>query len=130
MNYIPPFHLLAASPEAFGEGAGQHVTFDDFRRVIRNILSSTIAVDEEWYLRRYEDVAQVIADDPSRTAREHFYTDGYFEGRLPFRIVVDERWYLTNNPDVAEGVRKGRIESGQQHFEMHGYREGRLPFKV
>jgi hypothetical protein len=42
-----------------------------------------------------------------KSAREHFISDGYFEGRLPFEMKVDETWYLDQNPDVA-GIHRPR----------------------
>jgi hypothetical protein len=63
-----------------------------------------------------------------QSARQHFLSDGYFEGRRPFPIIVDEKWYLATNPDVADSIRAGIVASAQEHFDKDGYREGRLPF--
>jgi hypothetical protein len=89
-----------------------------------------IDVDERWYLQRYPDIADAIKQGIVESARQHFVSDGYFEGRQPFDIRVNERWYLTQNAGVADFVRQGKLASGQQHFDENGYTEGRLPFPV
>jgi hypothetical protein len=91
------------------------------------LVISGIEVNEDWYLRHYEDIAKAVKEGAVKSARQHFVDDGYFEGRQPFAIQVDEKWYLQQNPDVAEGVRKGLIPSAQAHFDQDGYREGRQP---
>ena len=105
------------------------VAYDDFIRILRMLISG-IEVNEEWYLREYEDIAEAIRDGSVESAKQHFMEDGFFEGRLPFPMPVDERWYLEENADVAESVRKGVVGSGQQHFIEDGYREGRLPYPL
>jgi len=130
VNYLPPFDLIRRSVEVSTVRGELRVSaaYDDFIKIIR-LLISGINVDEEWYLKQYEDIARAVRDGVVASAKQHFIEDGYFEGRLPFPMAVDERWYLTQNPDVAENVRKGALGSGQQHFTEDGYREGRLPFK-
>ncbi len=80
-------------------------SYDDFIRILRLMISG-IEVNEDWYLREYEDIAQAIREGSVESAKQHFMDDGYFEGRLPFPMPVDERWYLEENLDVAESVRK------------------------
>jgi hypothetical protein len=87
-----------------------------------------IEVDEEWYLRTYEDIAKAVREGAIRSAQHHFVEDGYFEGRIPFPMRVDERWYMNQYPDVGDSVRRGELPSAQAHFDEDGYREGRLPF--
>jgi len=106
-----------------------NVSYDEFVRILRMMISG-IEVNEEWYLRQYEDIAQAIREGSIKSAKQHFMDDGYFEGRLPFPMSVDEKWYLTENPDVAESVRTGIVGSGEQHFVEDGYREGRLPYAL
>lgn len=85
--------------------------------------------DEKYYLTTNDDIAEAVETNQVRSASEHYYATGYYEGRMPKRILVDERYYLENNPDVAEAMRQGVVESAQQHFEVAGFREGRLPHK-
>ena len=131
MKYLPPFDLIRRSVEiATAKGELRvSVAYDDFIRLLRMMIAA-IEVNEEWYLREYEDIAQAIRDGSVESAKQHFMDDGYLEGRLPFPMPVDERWYLEENPDVAESVRKGVVRSGEQHFAEDGYREGRLPYAV
>ena len=131
VNYLPPFDLIRRMVEVSTVRGELRVSlsYDDFIKILRMIIVG-IDVDEEWYLREYEDIAQAVGDGSVASAKQHFVDDGFFEGRLPFPMPVDERWYLQQYPDVAESVRKGVIGSGQQHFTEDGYREGRLPHSV
>lgn len=131
MKYVPPFELLKAYMK-FSQVDGTPTiscSYEDYLAMLRRVIAG-IEVDEDWYLRRYPDIADAIAQGIVKSAQEHFVNDGYFEGRQPFPIRVNERWYLMNNVGVADYVRQGKLESGQQHFEEHGYTEGRLPFPV
>jgi len=131
VKYVPPFDLIRRSVEiATVRGELRvNVSYDDFIRILRLMISG-IEVNEEWYLREYEDIGQAIREGTIASAKQHFMDDGYFEGRLPFPMPVDEKWYLDENPDVAESVRKGIVDSAEQHFVEDGYREGRLPYAV
>jgi hypothetical protein len=73
------------------------------------------------------DVAVACRAGQVASAQEHFTQNGYFEGRLPFKITVDEDWYLKAYPDVANGIAAGAFASAQEHFVAIGYLEGRLP---
>jgi hypothetical protein len=131
VKYIPPFDVIRRSVE-ISTVRGElrvNVSYEQFLQIIKKIISG-IEVDEEWYLRTYEDIAKAVRDGAVSSARQHFIEDGYFEGRLPFPIKVDEKWYLQQNPDVADSVRRGAVASGQTHFEEDGYREGRKPFPL
>ena len=129
MKYVPSFDLIRRMVEVSTVRGELRVTlsYDDFIKILRMMIAG-IEVDEDWYRSEYEDIARAINSGSVPSAKQHFLDDGYFEGRLPFRITVDERWYLQQYPDVAESVRKGVVSSGQQHFNEDGYREGRLPF--
>jgi len=97
-------------------------------RLLRSLLPD-VNVDEDWYRNRYGDVSEAINDGKLSSAREHYVSVGYFEGRLPREILVDENWYLSVYQDVANAVNKGRFESGQEHFDLEGYKEGRIPYE-
>ena len=129
MKYLPPFELIRRSIEIStirGE-LRVNVAYEDFVKILKKMIVG-IEVDEDWYLRTYEDIAKAIGDGIVKSAQQHFVDDGYFEGRLPFAMRVDERWYLSQYPDVADSIRKGLLVSAQGHFDEDGYREGRLPF--
>lgn len=129
MKYIPPFDFIRRSVEIStirGE-LRVNVSYEDFIRLLKKMIVGT-EVDEAWYLRTYEDIAEAVREGSIKSAQHHFVEDGYFEGRLPFPIQVDDRWYTTQYPDVGDSVRRGLLPSAQAHFEEDGYREGRLPF--
>ena len=129
MKYVPPFEGIKALL-TFTAVKGELVvnaTYEQLTALLQTLLHD-IEIDEAWYLKRYPDVAEAIAQGPIASAREHFLTNGYFEGRMPFPVKVDEAWYLAQNPGVAEYIARGDLESAQQHFDDHGYREGRRPF--
>jgi hypothetical protein len=99
---------------------------DEFLAIIQMLLSS-IRVDEEWYRRKYPDVALAIDAGLFKGAQDHFVENGYFEERVPYQIMVDPEFYLSAYPDVADSIRAGLFRSAQDHFERVGYQEGRLP---
>ncbi len=129
MKYLPPFDLIRRSIEIStirGE-LRVNLSYEDFVKILKKMIVG-VEVDEDWYMRTYEDIAKAIRDGVVQSAQQHFVEDGYFEGRLPFPMPVDPRWYLQQYPDVADSVRKGVVTSPQAHFDEDGYREGRLPF--
>lgn len=129
VKYVPPFDLIRRSVEITtvrGE-LRVNVSYEDFVKILKMMISG-IEVDEDWYLRTYEDIGKAVKEGTVKSARQHFIDDGYFEGRLPAPIRVDQAWYLREYPDVAESVRTGLVASAQAHFDGDGYREGRLPF--
>lgn len=84
--------------------------------------------DESFYLASNPDVKDAVARNIVVSAAEHYYTTGYFEGRIPKRLLVDERFYLERNPDVSAAIRKNAVASAQDHFDFAGFREGRQPY--
>ena len=128
MRYVPPFSSLNENL-VFGSQEGKpwvKMTYEDFETLLRKLLHA-VEIDEEWYRRAYPDVDQAIRDGVVQTARDHFVSSGYFEGRLPCEIEVDEEWYFKTYPDIAEAAKAGEVESAKQHFLAFGYAEGRLP---
>ena len=129
MKYIPPFDFIRRSVEIStirGE-LRVNASYEDFIRLLKKMIVGT-EVDEAWYLRTYEDIAEAVREGSIKSAQHHFVEDGYFEGRLPFPIRVDDQWYTNQYPDVGDSVQRGLLPSAQAHFEEDGYREGRLPF--
>lgn len=131
MGSIPAFKLLKEKLSIVTVNGQLKVnnTYDEFLDIVRLLLRS-VPVDEEWYLTEYPDIAEAVAQQEVKSARNHFIDSGYFEGRLPGPLVVDEAWYLKEYPDVAEGIERGDIQSAQQHFLEHGYEEGRSPTPI
>jgi len=129
VKYIPPFDLIKGSLDISTVKGELRVSasYENFIKLVKRLLVA-VDVNEQWYLRTYEDIGQAVKEGTVQSAAQHFVYDGYFEGRLPFPIEVDEKWYLQQYPDVAESIRRGSVASAQKHFEEDGYREGRLPF--
>src|SRR5215469_1149736 len=131
-SYVVPYNLLLRQiglSEHLGDGDRIELTREQFLLLIRKLLVS-IPVDESWYTMTYKDIDEAIQAGFVNSAKEHFVSNGYFEGRLPAKIIVDEAFYRAEYPDVAEGIGEGEINSAQEHFESHGFAEGRLPFKI
>jgi hypothetical protein len=61
VNYLPPFDLIRHSVEIFTvrKELRVNLSYADFVRILRLMISG-IAVNEEWYLAEYPDIAQVI----------------------------------------------------------------------
>jgi hypothetical protein len=104
-------------------------------RIERNFLVALMAArlaqvkfDEAWYLSKYADVKDAVRRGVIASGREHYFTHGYFEHRMPVAITVNEKWYLQSYPDVADAIRSGTYKSAQAHFDIVGFRDGRLPF--
>ncbi len=87
-----------------------------------------IDLDQDWYLKRYPDVAAAVGSDVVADAQQHYCESGYFEHRIPYQIDVDEGWYVAQYADVQAAVAKQVFNSAQEHFEKTGYREGRYPY--
>ncbi len=131
-SYVIPYRLLLEQVGIGGHASDDeilHLTREQIASLIRKLLAS-IPVDENWYKETYKDIDEAIQAGVVGSAKEHFVSDGYFEGRLPGKIIVDEKFYVSEYPDVAEGIAEGEIISAQEHFDSYGFREGRLPFKI
>jgi hypothetical protein len=61
------------------------------------------------------------------SAKEHFITQGYLDGRLPHPVSVDEEYYIEAYPDIRDAFERGDIKSLHQHFFETGRFEGRNP---
>jgi hypothetical protein len=131
-SYVVPYAVLLKQIGVLDDVGGNdrvEMSRDQLLSLIRNLLLS-VSVDEAWYKTFYQDVEEAIQAGVVKSAKEHFVSNGYFEGRLPGRVVVDETFYRSRYPDVAEGIDDGEITSAQEHFESHGLIEGRLPFEI
>jgi len=130
LRYLPPFEVIKSMLNLTTARGKTRVdmTYEELQKMIRTLLM-VIDVDEEFYLMRYQDVADGIRQGTIRSAQEHFVDHGYFEGRLPYHIEVDEAYYLETNRDVAENL-GGEYASGQEHFDGPGYPEGREPYPL
>jgi hypothetical protein len=131
-TYVIPFNALLKQvglPALVEEEEQVHLTQEQLFSLIRKLLLG-VPVDEKWYVATYPDVEHGIQSGAVKSAKDHFVSNGYFEGRLPARVVVDQDYYIERYPDVAEGIDDGEIQSAQEHFDAHGFLEGRVPFRI
>ena len=77
---------------------------------------STALFDDDYYRATYLDVVEARVDP-----LEHFFYQGYREGRRPNRLF-DPIWYLKTYPDV-----KASDQQPLLHYLLFGEREGRRP---
>lgn len=128
MDCPPSFDAVVKKLEIRArEGAVVVLTHEKLQALMRVFLE-LVAVDEQWYKASYPDVAEGIASGLVPSAKEHFVSNGYFEGRLPHDVEVDEAWYYEAYPDVAANFKAGG-PSAKEHYLEHGYREGRSPVR-
>ena len=127
--YVTPYKTLLQQNGISDSEELVTLTHDQLRHLLQRFLAY-VPVDESWYLRTYPDIEQAVEAGVAKSAKEHFATNGYFEGRRPGPVVVDTDFYTKRYKDVAEGIEYGDIESAQAHFEHHGLLEGRLPHEV
>lgn len=102
------------------------VSFRALKKILLPLISK-ILVDEDYYLKTYEDINDAIKSGKIFSAKEHYVNNGYFENRLPRFFQVDEDWYLSHYQDVGDAINEGKWGSGQAHFTAAGYAEGRYP---
>jgi hypothetical protein len=130
--YLPPFAvilgLLGRSRSSPPIADDQTVTlpFGVLRLLLRGALASA-PFHEEHYLHLYADVAAAVFRGEIRNGREHFVTNGYFEGREGCSEDFAESWYLSANADVALAVRAGTFDSARDHYIQSGMFELRGP---
>lgn len=83
---------------------------------------------ENWYLKRYADVAAAVKKGTFKTGYHHFVFHGKAEGRQALPPVprgYNEGAYLELNSDVKAVVEKGTYTSGLEHYLKYGYCENR-----
>ena len=127
MQYVNLTKLIAAGPASGNDSIAISTTL--FRRLLVSALREKGVFDESFYLAANSDIKEAVARRSIASAAEHYYTTGYFEGRMPKKIMVDERFYLENNLDVSGAIRKKAVASAQEHFELAGFAEGRQPYE-
>jgi (2Fe-2S) ferredoxin len=135
-HYVTPYTMIEpvikqsiGTKSSGGAAETEAALLKAFHDVIKLLLLS-VDVDETWYRRTYPDVADAIEDGLFNSAKDHFVSSGYAEGRLPAELKVDSAWYEKIYPDVAESIRNGLFDSAAEHFRLYGYREGRIPFPL
>ncbi|XAO72415.1 MAG: glycosyltransferase [Acetobacteraceae bacterium] len=103
---------------------------------ISNALNPTIGTvgeprlswffDPDWYLAKYPEVAQAIAEKRFQSALHHYLTNDTPERFDPLP-QFSESAYREAYPDVVPALRGGIFRSAYEHFLRHGAYEGRRP---
>jgi len=126
--FPPHFPSVARKLNIMGWERG-HVTLTIERSSLVALISkliSEVSVDEDWYLQTYPDVRDAVAAGRIANARQHYLTNGYFEGRLPNKYFFDAADYVSRYPDLLDEIGNDPNDLFR-HFSEHGYAEGRLP---
>lgn len=114
------------------EGAVQARAQGAFRHYLRRIEtrtpepSTTPFFNASWYLSRYPQVAEALAEHKWFCALQHYLgnaTPTAFDPLPEF----SESYYLTRNPDIGDVVERGGVRNGYLHFLMYGVFEHRSP---
>lgn len=100
-----------------------------FFKIVISAVKSKNFFDKSYYELRYPDVLDGIMNKVVATSKDHYYSTGYIENRVPSKIIVDEKYYIENNKDVEKAIKSGEISSAQEHFEVAGFIEGRKPYQ-
>lgn len=96
-------------------------------RALIQIAADRAPFDAAFYLERYPDVADAVADGLVADPHQHYVETGFFEGRIGAPAPVDEAFYLDQYPDVAQALKNGTVASATEHYVRSGASEGRLP---
>lgn len=78
-------------------------------------LSTSAYFDPSWYLERYPEVVQAVADGQWQSALHH-----YLGNDIPTEFdplpEFSEAYYLERHPDIAAAVAAGEVRNGYRHF--------------
>lgn len=127
VRYVPPITVVLR---------GLGLTELDLRRdkvtvsmaFLRFVISQIVRraeFDPAWYAERYPDVEGARLAGQVASLHEHYYTQGYFEGRLPCELQFDPDWYRSRYEDVSLAFSPDDTDALRQHFRAQGWREGR-----
>lgn len=83
--------------------------------------------DEEFYLRRHEEVREAIHRGECESGFTHFVNYGIAERRAARlrHMILDDEDYLKTHRDVAAAIERGECSSGSDHLMKVGVREDR-----
>ena len=92
----------------------------------RHEIRTTPCFDPAWYLAKYPEVADAIAQGVWRCALHHYLTNDTPTAFDPLP-EFSETWYLMHYPDIAAAVERGELRNGYRHFLVTGAAELRSP---
>lgn len=125
-HYDAILHALGTSRKAMGEGAQVKIPVSLLNFLLIQALEHA-EFNESGYLAANPDVASAVKAKKIASAKQHYVSTGFLEGRRGAMPAVDEAWYAKTNSDVAAAIRSGKLRSAAQHFEMIGAEEFRAP---
>jgi hypothetical protein len=98
-----------------------------------------MAFDVQFYLRRYPDTRKLVPNEVFKSIEDHFWRDGFDEGRFPCPElereccllpsitcidIFNEEYYLRSYPFVRHWCQKGR--TAKNFYQSYGRRMGHL----
>lgn len=126
--FLPPIQTLRAALHlSDGEIDGPRYALVPRRmlRFLLSLLAERIEFDARAYQAANPDILDGFGYDEA-AARNHFLTQGYFEGRTGWGPPFDAEWYAAAYPDVAEQL-GADPRALLEHYVTQGIREGRAP---
>lgn len=76
--------------------------------------------DEEWYIRKYNNVTAELKALELDSVEEYYHTFGCHAGHSP-NPYFDEVWYLRTYPEVKKKIKQNQFHSGFDHYCKQGY---------
>lgn len=128
--YFPPYDTILRALGTSRQQADQaeQVTIPvSLLKILITISVSHCDFNQKGYLEENPDIADALKVGKIESARLHYETYGYWEGRRGATPKVDERWYRQTYPDVAAAIEDGEIGSAKQHYLVSGVNEFRSP---
>ena len=108
----------------YGAREGRDCYVEKVPGAFSTFRASLSLFEEDFYLKYYTDVADVVRKGDFESGFQHFIMYGAAENRNP-STLFDSSAYLEANPDVANAVASGQSPSAFFHYAMHGAAEGR-----
>lgn len=126
--FDPAVYLTQLAPNAAQEAA----ELGPYQYYLRSIESgrhdhrTSFYFDPEWYLERYPDVADEIAQGLWQCALHHYLANSSPTAFDPLP-EFSESYYLDRYPDIKAAVERGDFRNGYCHFLDFGAAERRSP---
>jgi hypothetical protein len=126
--YVPSFAYVSTHA-SLPANALKNETITIPTKLFKFLMSAWLhreAFNENEYRAANPDVDAAVGLGELKSAKLHYVTNGYFEGRTPGRYIVDENWYRSKYPDIGLGERKGLVANPTTHYNLTGRFEGRV----
>jgi hypothetical protein len=127
--FIPPYTTLLSSLGVTQEQLDKQPEVTVSAKLLKLLIQAAVVasdVDESGYVNANPDIREALTKRTIASARQHYVSTGYFEGRWG-GVRIDDAWYLKTNPDVAQAVRTRGVASATEHYFSSGAAEFRAP---